>query len=98
MALCAKFVELRCRIQKLFENTMGRTFLFGCYVAVYRCAIIIQIMCYAVKGVKFSHYIRNFKRQISTNAEKILYLLGHWMKKNQRHKNLCQHGTNYFSK
>lgn len=29
--------------------TMGRTFLFSCYVAAYRCTIIIQIMCYAVK-------------------------------------------------
>ena len=47
----------------------GRTFLFGCYVAAYRCAIIIQIMCYAVKVTKPSHYIRNFKRQISTVAE-----------------------------
>lgn len=27
----------------------GRTFLFSCYVAAYRCAIIIQIMCYTVK-------------------------------------------------
>ena len=29
--------------------TMGRTFLFSCYVAAYRCTTIIQIMCYAVK-------------------------------------------------
>ena len=68
------------------------------YVVANRCAIIIQIMCYAVKGVNFSHYIRNFKRQNSTSAEKFLYLLGHLMKKNQRHKNLCQRGTNYISK
>ena len=27
-----------------------------------------------------------------------LYLLGPLMKKNQRHKNPCQRGTNYFSK
>ena len=76
----------------------GRTVYSVVYVAVNRCAIIIQIMCYAVKSVKFSHYTHNFKRQISTNAEKFLYLLGHLMKKNQRHKNLCQRGTNYFSK
>ncbi len=44
-------------------------YLFSCYVAVYRCSIIIQIMCYAVKVAKPSHYIRNFKRQISTVAE-----------------------------
>ena len=48
---------------------MGRTFLFSCYVAVYRCAIIIRIMCYPVKVVKPSRYIRNFKRQISTVTE-----------------------------
>ena len=39
------------------------------YVAAYHCAIIIRIMYYAVKVVKPSHYIRNFKRQISTVAE-----------------------------
>ena len=48
----------------------GRTFLFSCYVAAYRYAIIIQIMCYAVKVVKPSHYIRNFKRRISTDMRK----------------------------
>jgi len=41
--------------------TMGRTFLFSCYVAAYRCAIIIQIMCYAVKVAKPSYYIRNYR-------------------------------------
>ena len=76
----------------------GRTVYSVVYIAAYRCATIIQIMRYVVKGVKSSHYIQNFKRQISTNAEKVLYLLGHLMKKNQRHKNLCQCGTNYFSK
>ena len=49
----------------------GRTVYSVIYVAVNRCAIIIQIMCYAVKGVKISHYIQNFKRQNSINAEKI---------------------------
>ena len=76
----------------------GRTVYSGVYVAVNRCAIIIQIICYVVKGVMFSHYIQNFKRQNSTNAEKFFYLLGHLMKKNQRHKNPCQRGTNYISK
>ena len=47
----------------------GRTDYSVVYVAVNRCAIIIQIMCYAVKGVKISHYIQNFKRQNSTSAE-----------------------------
>ena len=39
------------------------------YVAAYRCAIIIRIMCHAVKVVKPSHYIQDFKRQISTVTE-----------------------------
>ena len=49
----------------------GRTVYSVVYVAVNRCAIIIQIMCYAVKGVKLSRYIQNFKRQISTEEEKV---------------------------
>ena len=48
----------------------GRTDYSVVYVAANRCAIIIQITCYAVKGVKHSHFIQNFKRQNSTNAEK----------------------------
>lgn len=34
---------------RLIMSQYGRTFLFSCYVAAYRYAIIIQIMCYAVK-------------------------------------------------
>ena len=48
----------------------GRTVYSVVYVAANRCAIIIRVMCYAVKVAKPSHYIRNFKRQISTVAEK----------------------------
>ena len=47
----------------------GRTVYSVVYVAANRCAIIIRVMCYAVKVAKPSHYIRNFKRQISTVAE-----------------------------
>ena len=47
-------------------------------------------------NLKYNYGSRTFWN--STNAEKFLYLLGHLMKKNQRHKNLCQRGTNYFSK
>ena len=47
----------------------GRTVYSVVYVAANRCAIIIRVMCYAVKVEKPSHYIRNFKRQISTVAE-----------------------------
>ena len=48
----------------------GRTFLFSCYVAAYRCAIIIQIMCYTVKIANPSHYIRNYRERKSTVAER----------------------------
>lgn len=41
----------------------GRTFLFSCYVAAYRYAIIIQIMCYTVKIANPSHYIRNYRER-----------------------------------
>ena len=66
----------------------GRTFLFSCYVAVYRCSIIIQIMYYAVKIANPSHYIRNYKERKSTIAEQksSLYLLGRFQEKYQRAK------------
>ena len=48
----------------------GRTFLFSCYVAAYRCSIIIQIMYYTVKIVKPPHYIRNCRERKSTVAKK----------------------------
>ena len=54
---------------------MGRTFLFSCYAAVYRCAIIIQIMCYAVKVANPSHYIRNYRERKSTVAKKLSFMM-----------------------
>ena len=42
-------VPIPCRMNRLIMSQYGRTFLFSCYVAAYRCAIIIQIMCCAVK-------------------------------------------------
>lgn len=50
------------------------------YVAAYRCAIIIQIMYYAVKIAKPPHYIRNYRERKSTVAEKFSYLLGHFQR------------------
>ena len=48
------------------------------------------------QGSNTSHYIQNFKRKISTDTEKFLYLLGHLMKKNQRAKNnSVQPGQNF---
>lgn len=42
-------VPIPCRMNRLIMSQYGRTFLFSCYVAAYRCTTIIQIMCYAVK-------------------------------------------------
>lgn len=55
----------------------GRTFLFSCYVAAYRCAIIIQTHHLSVKFLNVSHCIRNFKEQFSTGSKKDPYWLGH---------------------
>ena len=43
----------------------GRTVYSVVYAAANRYAIIIHITCYAVKGVKPSHYIQNSGKQIS---------------------------------
>ena len=63
-------VPIPCRMNRLIMSQYGRTFLFSCYVAVYRCAIIIQIMSDVVKVAKSSHYIRNYIGRKSTFAEK----------------------------
>lgn len=66
--------------------TMGRTFLFSCYVAAYRYTTIIQIMCYTVKIANPSHYIRNYKERKSTVTEKVLLLVRTFSEKYQRAK------------
>ena len=63
-------VPIPCRMTRLIMSQYGRTFLFSCYVAAYRCAIIIQIMCYTVKIANPSHYIRNYRERKSTVAER----------------------------
>ena len=63
-------VPIPCRMNRLIMSQYGRTFLFSCCVAAYRCAIIIQIMYYAVKIANPSHYIRNYKERKSTVTEK----------------------------
>ena len=45
-------IPIPCRMNRLIMSQYGRTFLFSCYVAAYRCAIIIQITCYDVKLAK----------------------------------------------
>ena len=76
----------------------GRTFLFSCYVAAYRCVIIIQIMGYAVKVVNPLIIFGSSKGIFQRLQKTSLYLLGHLTEKNQRCKNPCQRGTNYISK
>ena len=73
-------VPIPCRMTRLIMSQYGRTFLFSCYVAAYRCSIIIQIMYYAVKIANPSHYIRNYRERKSTVAEKFSYLLGHFQR------------------
>ena len=63
-------VPIPCRMNRLIMSQYGRTFLFSCYVAAYRCSIIIQIMYYAVKIANPSHYIRNYRERKSTVAER----------------------------
>ena len=64
------FVAYRCCVGLLRLHYYGSNILFGCYVAAYRCAIIIQIMCYAVKvaspltifGISKSDFQRDQKK------------------------------------
>ena len=63
-------VPIPCRMNRLIMSQYGRTFLFSCYVAAIRYAIIIQILCHAVKVAKPSHYIRNYRVRKSTDAKK----------------------------
>ena len=67
--------------------TMGRTFLFGCYVAAYRCAIIIQIMCYAVKVASPFTIFGISKGKFQRLQKSSLYLLGRFQEKYQWAKN-----------
>ena len=63
-------VPIPCRINRLIMSQYGRTLYSVVYVAAYRCAIIIQIMYYAVKIANPSHYIRNYRERKSTVAER----------------------------
>ena len=75
---------------------MGRTFLFGCYVAAYRCAIIIQIMCYAVKVASPFTIFGISKGKFQRLQKSSLYLLGRFQEKYQRAKNnSVQPGQNF---
>ena len=75
---------------------MGRTFLFSCYVAVYRCAVIIQIMRYAVKVASPLTIFGISKGKFQRLQKTFLYLLGRFQEKYQRAKNnSVQLGQNF---
>ena len=65
---------------------MGRTFLFSCYVEVYRCAIIIQIMCYTVKIAPPLAIFGTTENENQRLQKGSLYLLGRFQEKYQREK------------
>ena len=65
----------------------GRTFLFSCYVAAYRCVIIIQIMCYAVKVVNPLTIFGTTENENQRVQKRSFYLLGHFQEKYQWAKN-----------
>ena len=75
---------------------MGRTFLFSCYVAAYRCAIIIQIMYCAVKVASPLTIFGISKGKFQRLQKSSLYLLGRFQEKYQRAKNnSVQLGQNF---
>ena len=74
----------------------GRTFLFSCYVAAYRCAIIIQIMYYPVKVASPFTIFGISKGKFQRLQKSSLYLLGRFQEKYQRAKNYSvQLGQNF---
>ena len=74
----------------------GRTVYSVVYVAANRCAIIIQIMCYAVKVASPLTIFGISKGKFQRLQKISLYLLGHFQEKYQRAKNnSVQPGQNF---
>ena len=89
-------VPLPCRMNRQIMSQCGRTFLFSCYVAVYRYAIIIQIICYAVKVANPLIIFGISKGKFQRLQKTSLYLLGRFQEKYQRAKNnSVQPGQNF---
>lgn len=61
----------------------GRTILFSCYVVDHRCAIIIQIMCYAVKVANPLTVFGTTENENQRVQKSSFYLLGHFQEKYQ---------------
>ena len=89
-------VPIPCRMNRLIMSQYGRTFLFSCYAAAYRCTTIIQIMCYAVKVASPLTIFGISKGKFQRLQKSSLYLLGHYQEKYQRAKNnSAQVGQNF---
>ena len=88
-------VPIPCRMNRLIMSQYGRTFIFSCYVVAYRCAIIIQIMRYAVKLAKPLIIFGTTENENQRFQKMSLYLLGRFQKKYQRTKNSVQPGQNF---
>lgn len=73
-------IPIPCRMNRLIMSQYGRTFLFSCYVAAYRCAIIIQIMCYDVKLAKPLTVFGTTENENQRLQKKFSYLLGHFQR------------------
>ena len=74
----------------------GRTVYSVVYVAANRCAIIIQIMCHAVKVARPLTIFGISKGKFQRLQKISLYLLGHFQEKYQRAKNnSVQPGQNF---
>ena len=74
----------------------GRTVYSVVYVAANRCAIIIRVMCYAVKVASPLTIFGISKGKFQRLQKISLYLLGHFQEKYQRSKNnSVQPGQNF---
>ena len=77
----------------------GRTVLFSCLCSGEPLCHYYTVNVLCRQGCEtLSLYSEFQKAKFNRCRKKFLYLLGHLMKKNQRHKNPRQRGTNYFSK
>ena len=82
-------VPIPRRMNRLIMSQYGRTFLFSCYVAAYRCAIIIRIMSYDVKLAKPLTVFGTTENENQRLQKKFSYLLGHFQRNINGQKKFC---------
>ena len=70
-----------CRISRQIMSQYGQSFIFSCYVADWHCAIIIQIMCYAVKIANPLTIFGILKANFNGRRKSFLYQLGRFQEK-----------------